>query len=153
MKKKAQAAMEFLMTYGWAILVVLIAIGALAYFGVLNPERFVQDRCVITPIQLKCEDYNAVEASGTTTVTFRIKNDLPDDITIDTINIVDTGTGVSCSEASPGTSILSEENADVTVTCTGLSSGDKLKGNIKIGYTPTGGLSKAAAGQLVVTIA
>lgn len=28
--------MEFLMTYGWAILVILVAIGALAYFGVLK---------------------------------------------------------------------------------------------------------------------
>ena len=36
MKKnnRAQAALEFLMTYGWAILVVLVSIGALAYFGV-----------------------------------------------------------------------------------------------------------------------
>ncbi len=33
------------MTYGWAILVVLITIGALAYFGVLNPERFIPDMC------------------------------------------------------------------------------------------------------------
>ena len=32
--------MEFLMTYGWAILVVLAAIGALAYFGILSPQRF-----------------------------------------------------------------------------------------------------------------
>ena len=38
--KKSQAAMDFLMTYGWAILIVLIAIGALAYFGVLSPEKF-----------------------------------------------------------------------------------------------------------------
>jgi len=38
--KKGQEAMEFLMTYGWAILVVLLAIAALAYFGVLNPERY-----------------------------------------------------------------------------------------------------------------
>lgn len=30
------AVMEFLMTYGWAILVVLVAIGALAYFGVFK---------------------------------------------------------------------------------------------------------------------
>jgi uncharacterized protein (UPF0333 family) len=30
--RKSQAAMEFLMTYGWAILVVLVALGALAYF-------------------------------------------------------------------------------------------------------------------------
>ena len=37
--KKSQAAMEFLMTYGWAILVVLVAICALAYFGVLSPDK------------------------------------------------------------------------------------------------------------------
>lgn len=35
--KKSQAALEFLFTYGWAILVILVAIGALAYFGVLSP--------------------------------------------------------------------------------------------------------------------
>ena len=44
MRKKGQAAMEFLMTYGWAILVVLAAIGALAYFGVLSPEKMVPER-------------------------------------------------------------------------------------------------------------
>ena len=32
---RAQAAMEFLMTCGWAIIVVLVVIGALAYFGFL----------------------------------------------------------------------------------------------------------------------
>ncbi len=37
--KKGQAAMEFLMTYGWAILAAIIAIGVLAYFGVFNPGR------------------------------------------------------------------------------------------------------------------
>lgn len=40
MKKKSQAAMEFLMTYGWAILVVLVFLGALTYFGVFNPDNF-----------------------------------------------------------------------------------------------------------------
>ncbi|MCA9478130.1 MAG: hypothetical protein KC535_03220 [Nanoarchaeota archaeon] len=43
MKRRAQAAMEFLMTYGWAILVVLLAIGALAYFGVLDPSRLLPE--------------------------------------------------------------------------------------------------------------
>jgi len=38
--KKVQAALEFLMTYGWAVLVILIAAGALAYFGVLSPDKF-----------------------------------------------------------------------------------------------------------------
>jgi hypothetical protein len=44
--KKSQQAMEFLMTYGWSILVVLVAIGALAYFGVLDPKQFVPNRCI-----------------------------------------------------------------------------------------------------------
>lgn len=44
MFKKGQAAMEFLMTYGWAILVVLAAIGALAYFGVLSPDNLLPER-------------------------------------------------------------------------------------------------------------
>lgn len=40
--------MEFLMTYGWAILVVLIAILMLAYFGVLSPNlRINKCYCVI----------------------------------------------------------------------------------------------------------
>ena len=56
MKKRGQAAMEFLMTYGWAILVVLIAIAALAFFGVLNPGRFLPSSCTITP-GISCEDF------------------------------------------------------------------------------------------------
>ena len=46
MNRKGQSALEFLMTYGWAILVVLAAIGALAYFGVLNPSNFLPDQCI-----------------------------------------------------------------------------------------------------------
>lgn len=41
---KAQAALEFMMTYGWAVIVVLIAIGALAYFGVLDPSKLLPEK-------------------------------------------------------------------------------------------------------------
>ena len=54
--KKAQGAMEFLMTYGWAILVVLLVIASLAYFGVLNPARFLPERFIIGP-ELTVTDY------------------------------------------------------------------------------------------------
>lgn len=57
-KKKGQAAMEFLMTYGWAILVVLGAITALAYFGVLSPSKFYPDSCILpTSSGLGCSDF------------------------------------------------------------------------------------------------
>ena len=38
--KKAQAIMEFLMTYGWAILIVLAGISALAYYEVIPLDGF-----------------------------------------------------------------------------------------------------------------
>jgi hypothetical protein len=46
--KKSQSALEFLTTYGWAFLVILIMIGALAYFGILNPSRYLPDRATAT---------------------------------------------------------------------------------------------------------
>lgn len=36
------------MTYGWALLVVLIAISALAYFGLLNPDKFLPDKVTVS---------------------------------------------------------------------------------------------------------
>lgn len=55
-KKRGQAALEFLTTYGWAFMVILVMIGALAYFGILNPDRFLPERCSIGP-NFACEEY------------------------------------------------------------------------------------------------
>jgi uncharacterized protein (UPF0333 family) len=51
-RKKSQAAMEFLMTYGWAIIVVLVAISALAYFGVLSPKTHKEHVHTATRVEL-----------------------------------------------------------------------------------------------------
>ena len=39
--RKGQTALEYLMTYGWAILIVIIAIGALFGLGLTKPCRWV----------------------------------------------------------------------------------------------------------------
>ena len=44
------------MTYGWAILVVLVVIGALAYFGVLNPSILLPEKCTLET-GLSCRDH------------------------------------------------------------------------------------------------
>ena len=67
--KRSQAALEFLMTYGWAILIVLIAIGALAYCGVLNPVRFMPRMCTFVP-GISCDDF-VVRADGTGALVLR----------------------------------------------------------------------------------
>lgn len=45
-RKRAQASFEFLATYGWAILIILIAIGALSYYGFMNPQNVLPDKCI-----------------------------------------------------------------------------------------------------------
>ena len=46
MKRNGQAALEFLMTYGWAVLVVLIVIGAIAFFlSANNPTDLIPEQC------------------------------------------------------------------------------------------------------------
>ncbi len=53
---KGQAALEFLSTYGFAFLIILVMIGALAYFGVLNPQNFLPERCTFGS-EMACVDY------------------------------------------------------------------------------------------------
>ena len=44
--KKAQSAMEYLMTYGWAILIVIIVAAALYMLGVFDPSTYTQSTAV-----------------------------------------------------------------------------------------------------------
>jgi len=54
--KKAQAALEYLTTYGWAIMAAIVALGALSYFGFMNPTSLLPDKCDFGK-QLECVDY------------------------------------------------------------------------------------------------
>jgi len=40
-KIKSQAAMEYLMTYGWAILIIALVLGVLYSLGIMNPKNFI----------------------------------------------------------------------------------------------------------------
>ncbi len=40
MKSKLQSAMEYLMTYGWAILVIAVVLGVLYFLGIFSPSNF-----------------------------------------------------------------------------------------------------------------
>ena len=78
--------MEFLMTYGWAILVVLVVIGALAYFGILNPATLLPERCEVQ-MGLYCKDHLINTSASTPTpnkgrITLRIENGRGTDIKI-----------------------------------------------------------------------
>ncbi|MFH1649484.1 MAG: hypothetical protein ABIA93_02970 [Candidatus Woesearchaeota archaeon] len=136
--RKGQAALEFLTTYGWAMLIILVMIGALAYFGVLNPYDLLPDKC-ITGSGFTCVEGAADGASDQ--VFMRIANNLGMDIK--QVNIQQTGgsiTGCLPTPAAPAlwkANEIMEFNWTGPVSCT-FSSGERIKLQFEISYTPVG---------------
>ncbi|MBR9692563.1 hypothetical protein GOV07_01385 [Candidatus Woesearchaeota archaeon] len=84
MKRRAQASLEYIITYGWAFLVILIVIGALAYFGVLNPSKWVPDDCDFGA-QLECVDYQV--RAGANDISLFVRNNFGKEIDITDVKI------------------------------------------------------------------
>jgi len=141
--KKSQAALEFIMTYGWAILVVLVAIGALAYFGVLSPDRFLPSKCIMQA-GIACLDHKATAS----TLQVVAQNSLGYDLTITSVKAqqctAQTGLTVSFPNGQPYT-------ADMVCTNTG----SKYNGQFNLTYTTpsdVGGISHTNIGQITTRI-
>ena len=128
--KKSQSAMEYLMTYGWAILVVLIALGALFYLGVFSPKT--ANSCVASS-PITCTD---VKLAG------------------NTLNVVIGATGVSSTPADNTVGVVTWNTPTMTgctwttntiattnpialiLTCTGTApaKGTKFSATIPVTY-------------------
>ena len=136
---KGQAAMEFLMTYGWAILVVLAAIAALAYFGVLSPEKFLPEKCILQP-GIACISHK-VEP---TKITLVISNGLGRTITINSIDV--SGCSGPFSDAlQSGT----DHTFVIGGSCSNGAAKEKFKGDITLAYTEKDtNLTKTSYGNL-----
>jgi len=143
LSQKSQASLEFLMTYGWAILVVLAAIGALAYFGVLSPDKFLPEKCTIAP-GIDCAGFK-VETSSITLV---LRNGMGKDLTISEISIESSVAG-TCKKAFNTTFENGAMKTFVIDGCSNGNSGDRYKGDILITYTESmTGLTKTTDGSL-----
>ncbi|MBU1198341.1 MAG: hypothetical protein KKF46_01150 [Nanoarchaeota archaeon] len=139
--KKGQAAMEFLMTYGWAILVVLAAIGALAYFGVLSPDRFMPSKCLVAG-GFSCVEYKMDDT--TETVKIYLQNNLGVDAS--PVNVTLTNSqGIECAGANTGVDIPTLTNGQKSTVITFGNdatncpfTASSFKGNIEVSYVRSG---------------
>jgi hypothetical protein len=116
------------MTYGWAILAAVIAIGVLAYFGVFSPGKYVTGNAVVNPpFYVNAQN---VKVAG---ITIELKDNGGEDYTINSVTIT------SCGTYTTATPIASGALASVLVTCNpALTVGDSFKGDITISYTKSG---------------
>ncbi|SRR3989344_4544684 len=131
MSKKGQAAMEFLMTYGWAILAAIIAIGVLAYFGVFSPGKYVSGSAVVNaPFYVNAWN---VKAGAAGIVNLELRNNGGETYTIASVAVTGCGTNAIAGDIDAG------ELLPVPVTCTvTLVAGNSFKGDITVSYTKIG---------------
>jgi len=134
--KKAQSGLEFLMTYGWAIFIVLVVIGILMYLGVFDLSVYLPETCSGPP-GVDCTDFSSVGTDGE--VLFQIQNNLGQ-----TINITEgstTGPDDDCEDtplikaavgktmptdiitASDPLTVQSSEYASILVSCGSMNKG------------------------------
>jgi len=157
MFKKAQAAMEFLMTYGWAILVVLAAIAALAYFGVLSPDRFLPEKCTM-PSGVACLDFSSTVVGATAapgTITISLQNAAGFDMktTTATLSSVDATLGCTPDDGNTTAGTLNNGVKDMyQIYCTTLPpTGSKLKAVLTMNYVNSEtNLPHSKVGELIL---
>ncbi|RLE42163.1 hypothetical protein DRJ48_04090 [Candidatus Woesearchaeota archaeon] len=141
---RAQAAMEFLLTYGWAILVVIIAIAALAYFRL--PIFNIPEVCQ-SEAGLFCIEKPNIDATKDQ-ISFAMRNTLGFAITLYNLTRFTPESG-SCNAISsvkvemdgteysinPGTVFIpKEKNFVVKVNCSDGVPNGKIKTYFKLHY-------------------
>ncbi|MCD4666841.1 hypothetical protein K8R47_03460 [archaeon] len=134
MLKRGQTAMEYLMTYGWAILIVLIALVALFYLGVFNPST--PNICTVGA-PLNCNDVKLGM------YVFQIDINIPLNVNFASIS---SGPIEGCTGFSPVGNIDTSNNYGGTyslyfygacINPLGLELGDKFSGDFDIEYSLT----------------
>jgi len=148
------------MTYGWAILVVLIVISALTYFGVANPTAMVRARCTLET-GWNCADFVVSSSTG---VKLSIFNGLGTGVTITNLTIVpDTASqGISCGFGIANNVTVASGKSAVLVNLTPCSipagltiPANKYRWDIYIRYYPEGSdlsFSKTVRGELYTSV-
>jgi hypothetical protein len=123
---KGQAAVEFFMTYGWAILILIIVLGVLVSSGIFSPNYLVSEECSFGT-NLKC-DFFLQNTGGATSIGLRIFNGFPYKIRISNI-VLKTLDGAQ--EFSGFPSNIELQSGDSYVFNGTLSGPEVPSGNIK----------------------
>lgn len=158
--KKGQAALEFLSTYGFAFLIILVMIGALAYFGVLNPAGLLPERCTFGS-ELACDEFLISSSDGVSVV---LVNQVGRTIEIDDVFMSTTGTGALGDPSSnvTGSCVIGPDlvgagdRVDI-FECGGSLNidevGQRQRIDVRITYTPTqGNLPRTVNGQIFASV-
>ncbi len=141
---KGQTALEYLITYGWAILVILVVLAVLWYYGIFNPARWAGES-VTEGSAFKIVDKNLV--GSTQQLSLLIGNKAGTTVTVTGIALTGDITG-SCTIPGGSETIVAGANSNATggylCTATGVSAssvGSFARFTATIAYNVVGGIS------------
>lgn len=156
-KKKGQAALEFLMTYGWAILAAIIVIGALgSYF------YFSKVTSTIVVVTQPFYGVSAAASASTTDISLEIENKFGQTLTDVDVNVSSGDPTTPCNTTTIGGNIptvgdIYPSGATVIVLdCPPgtLVEGSSFKGDIRMRYKLQGSvLWQLSTGSVQVPVA
>jgi hypothetical protein len=168
MNKKAQAAMEFLTTYGWAILILGVVLAGLGYLGVFNPSSYIKSSCQLDA-GLACPVFSAFYDNNTSLsyIDMAVQNNLNDRVEITNLSL-STPQGDDFCESNTsmlldvgGVPVLasygSNQQQDIRFTFTSCSLlksniGSKQRYNIKIYYKKGDATMPSVTGGKLITV-
>ncbi|MDD2655246.1 MAG: hypothetical protein PHQ80_01095 [Candidatus ainarchaeum sp.] len=120
--KKGQAAAEYLVTYGWALLLLVVVIAILLSTGIFNPSAFVGEECVMQP-DIPCTAFQLYRSGSSTVLLMSVQNRLGYAMLLDEVKVTTTDLGrageYTWTTGSVGTELGQGENATVMFTFTG----------------------------------
>ena len=145
-QKRSQAAMEFLMTYGWAILAAIIVIAVIALY--FRPGNLVQNQCILSA-PFNCYA-GVVSTNG---ITLEVKNGAGQSLKVQMVEVDGCGTYTPNPIIYPGGLLIADQSLTTFVIDCILESGDKFQGDITITYIKIGsGLALTSPGTIAGTV-
>ncbi len=148
-KRRAQGALEYLITYGWAILIIVIIGGALFALGVFNPSTWGSNKRATGFSSIQVSDWK-INSTGLNLV---VANKFGDTINVTNVSVALTGVSGLCWQNSSGSLLTSDGSATLPSTGTNLclpspyAAGKTYSATVQIYFT-AGSLTHVDTGTL-----
>ena len=82
LKRKSQAALEYITTYAMAFAILVIMLGAISYYSLLDFEKYLPEKCAFSS-QFRCVDYSL----GSGAIKVKLLNNIKANIKISEISV------------------------------------------------------------------
>ncbi len=158
---ESQNKKGFFAQYWWVLLIVgfvfigvaaFIGIGAIAYFGVLQPDNFIPERCIAST-GFTCANFAYDKSSNE--ISLSIVNG-PSEMTLDTTSITFIETNNRCSIQAPETTektLMPHEQFTISAKCSNINNNERLQATIKGNFkNPSQELSRPFEVELSINV-